>query len=266
VTSLAESWIKLDRANEHLASLQAEVMTSFAALEPDETVVLGAHFDSKMSQYVVRIERLPEAPFLRWGVVLGDFLHNVRSALDYLAWRLIEIGDQTAPRHKAWRPESVYFPIYDSRKRFRENCWRLPGLTMRQWAMLEREQPYKRYNDISLSPLARLRNLSNKDKHQLIAPIKLACEDPTGLIFRANNHCRILGAMPVLFVPLEVGTPVEVVSVEIIGSYPEVKVDGRMTFYIAFEDGGHASVYLESMLGATSRILKAFEPFFDSKS
>jgi hypothetical protein len=266
MTGLGESWIKLDRANEHLASLQAEVTTSFAGELPGETVMLDTQFDAKMSQYVVRIERLPEAPFLRWGVVLGDFIHNVRSALDYLAWRLVEIGDQRASRLKRWRPENVYFPIYDSRERFRENCWRLPGLTLRQWAILEREQPYKRYFDTSLSPLSRLRDLSNKDKHQLVTPIKLASEDPSGLVFRANNDCRILGAMPILFVPFEVGAPVEVVSVEIVGPYPEVKVDGQMIFYIALEDGAHASLYLGNMIGATRRILEAFEPFFDSKS
>lgn len=45
-------------------------------------------FDANTSEWVVRFCVL-EAPPLKWGVLIGDVVHNLRSALDHLAWQLV---------------------------------------------------------------------------------------------------------------------------------------------------------------------------------
>lgn len=40
-------------------------------------------------------------------------------------------------------------------------------------------------------------------------------------------------------------------------------MDGRVTTYVAFDDGAGTGLSLTSMLGAVTRILESFEPFFD---
>src|SRR5439155_21053237 len=54
--------------------------------------------------YVFRV-RIFEEPDPRWGLIAGDFVHNIRSALDYLAWQLVILNGK--------RPNSaVQFPIF----------------------------------------------------------------------------------------------------------------------------------------------------------
>lgn len=57
------------------------------------------------------IARVPHGiPKHEWALLLGDALHNFRSAFDALAWGLAHFGDA----HLA-KPKSVYFPICTDR-------------------------------------------------------------------------------------------------------------------------------------------------------
>lgn len=259
-------WAKLDRAKEHLESLELEVTTTFAEMPPEDAIRVRLDFEEEVGCYVVRVAELPKAPFLRWGVIIGDFLHSLRSVLDYLAYQLVATGDTPGVLGDWKKAERVAFPISDGpRSKFLEGLGpKLPGVPYPLLAIVESEQPYATYHDLSLSPMRMLRDLSNKDKHVLVTPVHLASETPAGFRFHANEDVRITGAWPNLWFPYEVGTPIEVVTVEIVGPNPQVTVDGDMTFYVAIDKGGHASVFLGSMLGCVTRILERFEPFFDA--
>lgn len=262
---LDEAWVKVERADHHLQSLEGEVQTVFPNMPPapPDAITMRLEDHPDISQCLLLVESIPDEHFLRWGTIVGDFVQNLRSALDYLAWQLVLTGPRLKP--PKWKPVDVYFPIYDTRSQFRGNCVRrLPGVGIRQLAMIEMEQPYKRYHDIRFSPLRRLRDLSNKDKHRLITPIKLTSGGQPRLRFIAAQDCEIAGELIHTYVPYEPGAEIARVWYRVQGSEPKVRVEGDLVFHVAFDDGAWAGLHLGAMHGAVTHILKTFEPFFDS--
>ena len=75
--------LKLDRAGEHLAALDTEIST-FMAGNPYE-VTTDANRQTGQKQFHLRIkDDFPR----RAGLIAGDVIHNIRQALDQLAWQL----------------------------------------------------------------------------------------------------------------------------------------------------------------------------------
>ena len=93
-------WLKVRRANEHLHTLDDEI-SRFLSSEDRRLI---AHFEPDTSQYISRVRGGP--PPLRWGIILGEFAHLLRSTLDNLLWQLILArGNQPKGRPR--------FPIHD---------------------------------------------------------------------------------------------------------------------------------------------------------
>jgi hypothetical protein len=138
--------------------------------------VVKAEFDKKAGRYSLRVSSVPPAFPDRWGVLIGEIAHNLRSALDGLAWQLALL--------KTDRPyERTAFPIYKvghTKRRGRgsnlvPSFWgKGDGLRLMQdipkrfWTRIESFQPYKRGNRGRHSPLFLLEELNNTDKHRLI--------------------------------------------------------------------------------------------------
>ncbi|MBA5865836.1 MAG: hypothetical protein GDA67_03955 [Nitrospira sp. CR1.3] len=146
--------VKVDRAKEHLATISAD---------------LRAYLDSK--PYAVGAKRAPDTRRLIYSVagvrptplrisaVLGDAIHNLRSALDHLAYQLVWVGSGKKPS------SHVYFPIADDRARYIEQRrQQLKGATPTAIATLDALMPYKGGNDA----LWRLHKLNNVDKHRVL--------------------------------------------------------------------------------------------------
>jgi hypothetical protein len=146
--------VKLDRAREHLATLSADVR---------------AYLDSR--PYVVEAKRAPDTRRLIYFVaglrptpsrvpaVLGDAIHNLRSALDHLAYQLVWVGSGKKPS------SHVYFPIGDDRVKYLEQRRRqVKGAAPAAIATLDNLMPYRGGNDA----LWRLHKLNNVDKHRVL--------------------------------------------------------------------------------------------------
>lgn len=74
---------KLARAFEHLESLNTEIQRVLDS----QPYPVGAHYKPEAAE--IDLYALPaEFPLLAWGVRVGDCLHNLRSALDHIAWQL----------------------------------------------------------------------------------------------------------------------------------------------------------------------------------
>jgi hypothetical protein len=129
------------------------------------------------------IEEDPNDPswtLLRWsnvpaidpllGAVLGDYVHNVRSALDQLAYSLVKLNGEEPGRHTFW-------PIFEAQDQWRNNitnrkATRGPaptaGASEEAHNLVERWQPFQRGGSSSIAPLLRLHNLWNVDKHRTL--------------------------------------------------------------------------------------------------
>jgi hypothetical protein len=106
--------------------------------------------------------RADDPPPLRFGVILGDWLHNLRCALDHVIWQLVLLNGKKPTRSNA-------FPIRDTKTGFDNTVPReLRGLTASQRRLVEEFQPYRLAGDPKQHSLAVLRDLSNIDKHRFV--------------------------------------------------------------------------------------------------
>jgi hypothetical protein len=152
---------KLSRADEHLEALDAEI-DNFLDLHP---YAVNFEIDEKTGQKVARLEVNGELPAVRWGLMLGDCVHNMRSALDHLVWALS--GPEPPPKTE--------FPIFHEREKFEAvsrggGRYKIRGVKdPKARTLIESVQPC--YSDRPTKTghqLWSLQELSNVDKHQVL--------------------------------------------------------------------------------------------------
>lgn len=119
---------------------------------------------------------------LEFSAVIGDIIHNVRTAFDYVAVAL------SCPPHGTGNPNRTYFPIGKDRANFLdEQNAKMRGANNQAKQLIEELEPYPdgRYS------IRELHELDVKDKHKLIviAASKLRVE---GLEVTAGNKHVLL--------------------------------------------------------------------------
>lgn len=158
---------KIERAKSEIVTLHA----SFQGFFKEHVYrVVVAEFDKKGGYHILRVDgEVPTIPN-DWGAIIGEIAHNLRSALDGLAWQLALLHTPAPSRDTA-------FPIYliGHTTRNVRHFWRKDsGLRLMQsihrslWTRIESFQPYKGRNGKRRNPLFLLQELNNADKHRLI--------------------------------------------------------------------------------------------------
>ncbi len=171
--NLSDSWAKLDRAKTHCDVLKHEIDTAFRS--KSNRIGLSVEYDDESGYHIFRADTFPDDQLTRWGLIVGDAIHNLRGALDHLAWALSLHGrDGRDPRN----PTTVQFPIRkgpdpnrrpeDFRGGRKEALW---DVLPHHRAIIDNSQPYKGWHGLSIHPLLRLNKLSNTDKHRVINPV-----------------------------------------------------------------------------------------------
>lgn len=151
---LAQIGVKIGRAREHLTTLSTEVR-EYLDSKP-YSVGVRRHPESRRLIYFVAAVQ-PTTP--RLSALLGDTIHNLRSALDHLAYQLVWVGTGNVPS------SHVYFPIAGDRPKYLEQRRRqLKGARPAAVATLDALTPYKGGNDA----LWQLHKLNNVDKHRVL--------------------------------------------------------------------------------------------------
>lgn len=161
--------LKIARAEKQLAALNRAISLH---IESNPYTLVG-DFESETSEdYVVRAQaRNPIRP--GWAVVVGDITHNLRSALDHLAWQLAMPNP----------PSKTGFPVFLKQKEYnRRTRGRKPapgsGLSMVRGmpnaarTSIRDLQPYRRaklrQRTADSDPLWLLHELNRVDKHQVL--------------------------------------------------------------------------------------------------
>jgi len=180
---------KLHRAYEHHATLRDESPSILNGNRVRHRTVVQPHPDGH--GYNFNLPPVEPLDSDRWSLVLGDFLFNLRAALDQLIYQLhvIKFGDAI--------PEEVEklsaFPV---RRKQPLNSDRTPQPTEKwgsirelpasQRAMVERFQPYIGRNDSLVSRRAALLmidTLNNVDKHRRLHVVRHVVGDVTAPVF-----------------------------------------------------------------------------------
>ena len=109
--SLEGVFLKLGRAQEHLDTLDAEIGRYFA----QKPYMAIREYDPQGNRLAGL--SITQGPPAYLSLIIGDYLHNARATLDYLAWQLVRAsGHKPTPQTK--------FPIFQHprAKKKRDSC------------------------------------------------------------------------------------------------------------------------------------------------
>ena len=267
---------KVKRAKSQVIALQASLERFFK--ENTYSIIL-ADFNRKAGYQYVRIKDAPTLPD-EWGVVIGEIVHNLRSALDLLAWQLA-LKDTPEPYGR------TAFPIYlightDRRDRngnIIPQFWHtghglrlLKSIHRRYRTRIEAFQPYKRGNRGRQSPIFLLQELNNTDKHRLITVLGTWAVG-TSFQGRIGGGSKFKVGVP-LYPNAIIGYVYPLKNDALILDFSngrpqikktrEIEVNLEITPGIRFADGGKAVQgfpvipTLNSLLNEVSRIIESF--------
>jgi hypothetical protein len=153
--SLENSRLKLKRAKEHLEALDTELRVFMEStpytIEQEEGLQQGRY------HFRLKTIRTPPSCF---GLLIGDAVHNLRSALDALAWQLALLTTEF-PNKK------IGFPIFCRRNdgEFRKKVKAFPP---RAQDIIETLQPYHAGNSAEKHILWVLHTLDIANKHKVV--------------------------------------------------------------------------------------------------
>jgi hypothetical protein len=181
VVSFKSAQAKLARANAHLETLETEFREFFGG----DPYSVTHEFDYLEGKHRWRADLTEPVP-VNWPLLIGDCVHNLRSALDHLAWQLA--GAKPDDR-------TTMFPIFDDPARFEKHGrWRLKTVPRRPRALIEWLQPCRRA-DPTDDLLFLIEVFDAEDKHKTItltgaildrAQIVLGAEPPP-----AGSHLQM---------------------------------------------------------------------------
>jgi len=149
---------KLRRADQHLKTLRREIRT-FVKARGHRFV---AEPNADRTQYILHAYFARPPDVEQWGLVLGDAVHCLRSALDHLVYAIAicESNADPPPNHTR-----VMLPLTRTPESFTGAGRRISGLSKDVRARIESLQPYPgRDNDL----LSLLEDLDVADKHRVL--------------------------------------------------------------------------------------------------
>jgi hypothetical protein len=167
--SLESPRAKIERAAEHFEVLDREGRT----WEKSHPYRLRGHFNRDALEYVGGLTVDPK-PRVEVSLALGDYVHNLRCALDHLVWQLVIANRQVPGR-------SNQFPIATTPDEWRnwvENGGWLKGVHSDAVAIIKGLQPYCGKGPSRDHLLTALNVLDISDKHHVIATGALGIPAP----------------------------------------------------------------------------------------
>jgi hypothetical protein len=243
------SWEKLDRADRHFQELAAKIQLFVEQMEAEGRLMYEFEVQYRPRSHCLVYSLSGIQPTeMEWGVILGDVLHNLRSALDHIAWSLVTAGRQPPSTLNSKERNAVKFPIYKTKGGFndavkpphpnRSSC--IPGVSRQEIAFIRGLQPYKGGKRADWHPFAILQQFSNADKHHAVQLAFHRPYDPEFVFDTPRDFLPARHTSPKVIIP-EVGAevlriygrrtgPNPYVPVKI-GSSAEVAIEGR--FWVA---------------------------------
>ncbi|HSH59977.1 MAG TPA: hypothetical protein VK988_10115 [Acidimicrobiales bacterium] len=228
--------IKLDRAEVHLKAIHADINQFINKVNSSKTTHGGIDPFNQDWQ-VIRWKKVPTID-ARVGAVLGDFVHNVRSALDQLMWSLVLANGGKPGKHTQW-------PVSETEGKWRDDIVErqiekrgpspTTGLSDDALNFVLDFQPFRRGTF-----LLELHRLSNEDKHRTLhAGVPVLTQGPFGLRLTPPGYLAFTKMhKPRQPMPVEYGTPFVRVKVRRLSWPPPEGVNVQVAFDGAGVDVG----------------------------
>jgi hypothetical protein len=146
--------LKLQQAHDQFVALDASIGEY---LNTAYTLVTSVY---EVDQIVVRVVRFKRPIPPEWSITVGDIIHNLRSALDYLVFQLVILETGAAPTSIGNQ-----FPIAHTESTFDSaQDHMLAGVGSKATVLIRSLQPFVT-GEGAKSPLRHLREISNQGKH-----------------------------------------------------------------------------------------------------
>jgi hypothetical protein len=231
---------KVERANKHIADLDRACFAFF-----DDYRVSAQHYAEPGTHKVRLVDDISVPDDI--ALLAGDAIHNLRSALDHLAWQLVLVSGNSPTRQTG-------FPIFQTPEEYeRESGRKVKGMREEIKKAIRLCNPYKGGND----GLWALHELNNFDKHRLLFVVVSAFDrigfEFVGQPIQWNDMGKARG--------LKVGD----IIFTTFGRIPDQKI--HFHFEIAFREpeivqGKPLTPTLQGMSDLMSNIISDFSPFF----
>lgn len=127
---------------------------------------LVGYFNDEGTLYLIRTE-IEEHPPHRLPILIGEWAHNLRSALDQVAWELVEMNGGV-PSRKTQFPILDFAPTKDGVRVPLRVKAKTGGVSEDVLTLIERAQPYSHGDDPTWHPLSLLAEINNCDKHRTL--------------------------------------------------------------------------------------------------
>jgi hypothetical protein len=252
--------LKLDRAEDGLEEINEAIVEYLR----EKNYAVAGEFDRDTSKYVFRARITKHT--LEIGILAGEIVHNLRSALDHLAWQLALLTTATPYDRTA-------FPIALTPGEFgsKQGQKMIGDIAPKHRALIESFQPYNGTQQ-AWTPLALrdLRILSNTDKHRVI----------NATIARSVTKRQLMVGEKLVIVrdvtayrdvewfkggPID-GAEIASMTLEGVGPDPKVEMKGLIGVTVAFDDptltvpNPTVVPLLEAIFRGVTEVVAAFEP------
>lgn len=228
--------VKLAWAHQHIDALQRDI-DDFLDREPYEATL---KYNDKQARYVATIHAREEPPLERWGLMVGDIVHNLRSALDSLAFAVWVSDMGRLPSED--EAKAIQFVITDNAAFWNsERKRRLSTMHPSVHAVFEKLQPYRRGHPKPRDLLAVLRDISNVDKHRRVSVVMAVANEAGITVSDGISPTQTISGWRGRLV-----RDTEIASFDVRDSsgaliprenHPDMDVSGKLAFDIRFGDG-----------------------------
>jgi hypothetical protein len=256
-------WLKWGWAVVESNRLQLDIDGFTNDLKGKEFGRVRADYQPKHHRFAIVLDEIYAELPKRWGLRLGNIVHNYRSCLDHLAWTLVERGKTPPSTLTDHEQQGIYFPIALTREDFNQALRgrrpKLPGVRRTDIAAVRRHQPYKTGKRRAYwHALSVLDRLSRLDKHRTIQPV--AGYPATGLVevTYANDCSPSRQAKNRPTDKLDVGAEFAWIYVRKTGPNPRIRVKAHLEVKPIVDHYLWLNEWFTKTVVVTGRILQEF--------
>lgn len=253
---------KVDRAKKHIAELQDTIGSLVFTHSANPEAIL-IEDDPNSPKRIYKVGRIPKVPEYI-PAIIGDVIHNLRSALDLLLGQLILASGQEIAKE--------YFPIAWTRKKFESRCdTEIKGRVGKDpFDLICASEAYRGGQG---DALWRVHALDIEDKHRLLFVVGLGFHGVTPT-FPAEwfppEAVEALGSLSLLVVPEDSMVPLKEGDVLFIDNdRTEEKTEPKFALFVAFSEleivhGESVVPTVLSLAESVEGTIKAFAPFLST--
>lgn len=221
---------KVERAKAHFESLHPKI-SAFINSEPKPYCFIP-EIDVQASKALWRLRVIDEPP-PEWSTIAGDYVQNLRAALDHLIWVLVKANGFEPTGGNAFPIFPAKPPDKSSNGERRKWNRQVYGLHPAVLQFLDLCQPYKGPDRPSTHVLAGLQTLSNEDKHRTLLPALIAVDERKASKLR-GLETRDIEKPDLKTLKVRAGRPLKEhdvvveMPISITGPNPEVKLKAEL--------------------------------------